>query len=390
MRFDIGRARRETPGCQNVMHFNNAGASLPPHCVVEAQVSHLYLEAEMGGYEAQDYAREKVARLYGAAADLLGCGADEIAFTASATTAWDLAFYSLRLGPGDRILTCMAEYASNYIAFLQVAARTGVKVEVIPNDAHGQISVDALRQAIDERVKLIAITHVPSSGGLVNPVAAVGQVAKEAGILYLLDACQSVGQMPIHVDEIGCDMLATTGRKYLRAPRGTGFLYLRKATTAHLEPVFLDLHAASWVAQDRYEVRTDARRFESWEASAAGRIGLGVAIDYARSWGLEVTYARIQALADRLRRALGALPGVAVQDTGAERCGIVTFTAAGHEPREIQDKLAKQGINVLVTSLFSTRLDLAQRGLTRMVRASVHYYNTEEEIAALCTAIEGL
>ncbi len=390
MTFDLDHARAETPGCQHVLHLNNAGAGLMPRPVLDAVIAHLEREAHIGGYEAADAAHDAVEHTYDAAAALIGCQRDEIAIVENATRAWDMAFYSVPLRPGDRILTAMAEYASNYIAYLQVAARTGAVVEAIPNDETGQLSVDALRRMMDDRVKLIAITHVPTNGGLVNPAAAVGRLARAAGIPYLLDACQSVGQLPVDVEEIGCDMLSATGRKYLRGPRGTGFLYVRRTMLERLEPPFLDDHAATWVARDRYEIRPDARRFENWETNYATKIGLGVAIDYARDVGIETTWARIQSLGALLRGRLGEMPGVVMRDIGAEQCGIVTFTVAGHEPARLVAALLARGVNVSSTTVYGTRLDMEARNLTAMVRASVHYYNSEEEIERFCTILAAL
>jgi cysteine desulfurase / selenocysteine lyase len=385
---DLSRARRETPGCEEVLHFNNAGASLMPQPVLDATVSHLRLEARIGGYEAAGSSREAIERVYDASAALIGCDRDEIAVVENATRAWDMAFYSMPLGPGDRILTAMAEYASNYIAFLQVARRTGARVEPVPNDEHGQLSVDALREMLDERVKLIAITHVPTNGGLVNPAAAVGEVARDAGVLYLLDACQSIGQVPVDVETIGCDMLSATGRKYLRGPRGTGFLYVRRAVLEDLEPPFLDLHAAEWTGAESFEIRSDARRFENWETNFAGKVGLGVAVDYALGWGLEAIWERVRTLAEDLRSRLDDLPGVEVRDLGAERCGIVTFSAQDHAAEDVSRRLSAEGINTSVAPPSSTLLDTQNRNLGPLVRASVHYYNTEEEVSRFCGALE--
>lgn len=390
MAFDLQRARRDAPGCEQVLHLNNAGASLMPQTVLDAVIAHLQLEARMGGYEAAEQAQEAIEHVYDAVAALIGCSRDEVAIVENATRAWDMAFYSIPFRPGDRILTAMAEYASNYIAYLQVAQRTGAIVEIIPNDTYGQISLEALRNAIDERVKLISITHVPTNGGLVNPAAEVGKIAHEAGILYLLDACQSVGQMPIDVKQIGCDMLSATGRKYLRGPRGTGFLYVRQSVLDRLEPPLLDLHAAEWVAKDRYEMRPDARRFENWETNYAAKIGLGVAIDYALQWDVLTTWRRIKNLSYTLRTRLSPLPGVIVRDRGITQCGIVTFSVEDKDPEAIQQALRSHNINVSVTTRSSTLLDMEARGFTTLVRASIHYYNSEEEIERFCGTLETL
>lgn len=390
MSIDVARTRRDTPGCTEVLHFNNAGAALPPRPVLDAQLHHLQREAEIGGYEAAAEAAEALDHTYAALARLLGCAPDEVAVVESATRAWDMAFYGMDFQPGDRILTAPAAYASNYIAMLQVAEQTEATVEVIPTDAAGQVSVDHLRAMLDERVQLIALTHVPTNGGLVNPAAEVGAVAREAGVPFLLDACQSAGQMPLDVEALGCTMLSATGRKFLRGPRGTGFLYVRRDWIERLEPPLLDLHAATWVTPDRYEIRPDARRFEAWEGYVAGKIGLGVAVDYALELGLDAIFDRVQHLARTLRQRLAALPGVTVHDAGTQQCGITTFSAEQRAAPDLKATLRKHGINVSVSTPSSTRLDAEARGLPDLVRASVHYYNTEAEIDRFCTTLRTL
>jgi selenocysteine lyase/cysteine desulfurase len=385
--IDLKRIRAETPGCEAVLHFNNAGASLPPQSVYQAVTDHLKLESRMGGYEAQAHAQEKLQRFYQAFACLLNCDPEEIAFIENATRAWDMVFYAIPFKPGDRILTAQAEYASNYLAFLQVARRKDIKIDVVPDDASGQISLDALEEMIDEDVKLIAITHVPTQGGLINPAEAVGQIARRHNILYLLDACQSVGQMPIDVKKIKCDMLSGTGRKYLRGPRGTGFLYVRRPLIQLLEPPFIDLHAATWIDKDQFEIRNDARRFENWESYIAGRIGLATAVDYALEIGLEAIQERVQYLAALLRNRLSEFAGVVVRDLGQHRCGIVTFTKENESASALKQRLASHQINISVSPARYARLDLDSRGISELARASVHYFNTEAEIDRFCTKL---
>jgi cysteine desulfurase / selenocysteine lyase len=387
---DVALARRHTPGCEHVVHFNNAGSALPPRVVLDTVVEHLASEAAMGGYEAEAAAQPRIDAVYASIARLLNCAADEIALVENATRGWDMAFYAMKFAAGDRILTARAEYASNFIAFLQVARRSGAVIDVVPSESDGSLSVEALERMIDGRVKLIAVTHVPTNGGLVNPAAEIGRVARAHGVPYLLDACQSVGQMPIDVEAIGCDMLSVTGRKYLRGPRGTGFLYVRRSMLDALEPPLLDLHAATWVAPDRYEIRPDARRFENWESYIAGRLGLGAAVDYALGWGLPAIRDRVVHLAEDLRDGLQRIRGVQVQDLGGARCGIVTFTKNGIAPNAIRQILAEQHINVTVSRASSTRLDMDARGLDAVVRASVHYYNDAGDAERFLSAVRAL
>jgi cysteine desulfurase/selenocysteine lyase len=388
--IDVDKARRETPGCENVLHFNNAGAALMPRIVRDTLVDHVDLEMMIGGYEAANQTSDALAQVYQSTAQLIGCEADEIALVESATHAWVSAFYAIPFKPGDKILTARAEYAANYIAFMQIAKQRGVEIEVIPVDEYGQISVDALRAMIDDRVRLIAITHIPTNGGLINPAEEIGKVAREAGILYLLDACQTIGQKPLDVETGGCDMLSAASRKFLRGPRGIGFLYVKRALIPELEPVTLDLFGATWTAPHQYEIRPDARHFEKWESSIASRLAFGAAVDYALSWGMDAIWERIQHLSTMLRTRLIEFPAITLQDLGREKCGIVTFTVDGFAHADIRDQLAQHKINVTVSQQASTLLDMEARGLKDVVRASVHYYNTEQEIDRFCEALDAV
>ena len=387
--LDIDALRADTPACRDILHFNNAGASLMPDPVFDAVMGHLTLERQIGGYEAARATAGDLAAFYTEFAALLNADPDEIAYAENATRAWDMAFYGLPLAPGDRILTHASDYVSNYLALLQQARRRGLHIDLVPSDPAGQIDIAALEAMITPRTRLISLTHVPTQGGLVNPAVEVGRIARKHGLIYLLDACQSVGQMALDVRVIGCDILSGTGRKFLRGPRGTGFLYVRKGFLNEIDPPFIDLHSAIWTGPDTYTLDASAKRFENWESFAAGRIGLMQAVRYARSIGLEVIELRVSLLASVLRFALSAVPGITVQDTGAQKCGIVTFTKENEPAEPLHIRLHKQGINVSVITRSSALLDFDARGLTSLVRASVHYYNTEAEIGRFVDVLAG-
>lgn len=386
---DLARLRAETPGAETRVHLNNAGAGLMPTPVVEAIKQHIDLEAEIGGYEAANQEQNRCDQVYDSVAKLIGAKRSEVALCENATVAWQMAFYGLDLKPGDRILTARAEYAANYVAFLQRAAKNDCRIEVIPDRADGSTDPDALEHMIDAKTKLIAITHIPTNGGLINPAEEIGAIAQRHNIAYLLDACQAVGQMPVDVDRLGCDFLSATGRKFLRGPRGSGFLYVREKWFDRIEPPLIDHFAAEWVAKDRYELRPDARRYETWENAYALRLGLGAAANYAMDIGLQTISDRAFGLAATLRERLAALPGITVHDLGTQKCAIVTFSHQRLDAAAIKSLMAERGINISASLPSSTRLDSEHRNLPVVARVSPHYYNTEDEIERFCETLAG-
>ncbi|MHC8361491.1 aminotransferase class V-fold PLP-dependent enzyme [Pseudomonas sp. LS2P72] len=391
--MNIEQLRADTPAVTQLIHFNNAGAALMPAPVIETMTRHIQLEASLGGYEAAGHQSAEVDNVYGAIARLINAQPDEIAVIENATRAWDMAFYSLPLQPGDVVLTSTTEYAGNYIPYLQLKQQRGIEIRVIPNDEHGQVSLSALKDMLDDdRVALISLPVIATNGGPVQPIEQIGALARAAGVLFLLDACQGVGQMPIDVQKIGCHMLAATSRKYLRGPRGMGFLYVERSLCQNLEPAFLDLHAASLQTADAFKIRPDARRFENWECNVAAKLGLGAAVEYALAQGIEPMWLRIQHLADYLRQRLADIPGVTPRDLGAVKSGIVTFTHCNSSAAQVQQWLASQEkrINVTTSTFRSTLLDMQHRDLPEVSRASLHAYNTEAEIDTMIAALRRL
>ncbi|HAA24408.1 MAG TPA: aminotransferase [Cytophagales bacterium] len=388
--MNIDQLRNETQGTQHVIHLNNAGASLLPDPVMAVMTQYLAEEACYGGYEVAARHQSALQGFYATVARLLNAREEDIAYTTSATDAWTKLFYSLGWQAGDVILTGHSEYASNYIAFLQMQKKYGVNIEVIPNDEQGQVSLKALEAALSPKVKLVALTHMPTNGGLVNPAEAVGALTQAHGALYLLDACQSAGQYPLDVQKLGCDRLTVTGRKYLRGPRGTGFMYVNERVRNTYEPMILDLFSAQWTAKGQYETRQDARVFEIWEHNLAAKLGLKKAIEYALELGLENIWKRVQHVADYLRKSTEAIPRVSVKDLGTARSGIVSLDIENKEAAEVMQTLRQRKINTSLIVPSGTLLDMQDRKLGEMIRASVHYYNTEEEIDVFVRILKGI
>jgi selenocysteine lyase/cysteine desulfurase len=385
----LGEWRRDTPGCSHRLHLNNASAALMPRPVVDAMTGHLALEQEIGGYEAADQAADRIADVYRRVAALVGGQGRNIAIVQHATMAFTQAMAAFDFSPGDRIVTSQADYVSHQLAFLALAKRRGVEVCRAADGPDGSVDPGDVRAlASHPGCRLVSICWMPTNSGLVQDVHAVGEICQELGVPYLVDACQAAGQLPIDVTTLRCDFLTATARKFLRGPRGIGFLYVSdRALAQGLYPSTIDLNGASWSSTDAFELVDSARRFEQWELPYALVLGLGEAADYAMRVGLDTAATRARMLAARLRAQLAAVPGWRVLDDRAHASAIVAVELGTVDPRAVVDALRDEGINTSATFQAWARYHMGRQGVEAALRISPHYYNSEDEIDRFVPAL---
>lgn len=390
--LNIDQLRQETPGCEHRVHLNNAGSSLMPNPVLNAIQNHLVLESEVGGYEAEDLKKDAIHRAYQSVASLIGTQPKQIALTENATASYIQALSSISWAAGDVILTTRNDYVSNQIHFLSMQKRLGVRVLRVPDKSSGGVDVTEMEEMIRRlRPRVVCVSHIPTNSGLVQDVASVGAICRAEEVLFLVDACQSVGQMPINVDEMGCDFMSATARKFLRGPRGAGFLYVSvRALEMGLEPLFIDMRGAEWVDADRYETVDDARRFENWEFAWALMLGMGKAARYATDIGIEAIRDRVQSLAHLLRTSLSDDRRLKVLDRGSELCGIVSVAIEGHDVHEMVAALRERKINSTGQVRIYAVLDFDDKNVQSTLRLSPHYFNTEAEVELAAATIKEL
>jgi selenocysteine lyase/cysteine desulfurase len=393
---EIQKFRNETSGTRNIIHLNNAGAGLMPDIVTKAQLDHVRLESEIGGYEAAEYKSDMIRAFYDQAALLFNCKPTNIAFTASATDSYTRALSSVPFKKGDIILTDKDDFVSNQIQFLSLQKRLGIEIIHINNAPAGGVDLNDLEKKLKKhQPRLLAITHIPTNSGLVQPVNEIAKIfcsytqRYPGRTWYILDACQSAGQMKLDVKKLQCDFLSLTGRKYLRGPRGTGALYISdKALHAGLEPMYLDMRGAEWTEKGKYKQQPDARRFEDWEFAYSTVIGTKTAIEYCRSIGEDKIWQQVKLLSDITRRKLSELDELKILDRGAENSGSVTFHIARSRPEFIVHELLKRKINVVASYRAYGLIDFDEKGVGWVIRASPHYYNTITEIEIFIEALK--
>ena len=385
--IDVDGVRADIPALPDLVYLDNAGTSLMAKQTFDALLDYLHREQQIGGYETADERQSDTDNFYTQAAELVNASVSEIAFCESASKAWQLFFYSLQLQPGDHIITTQLDYGSHFVSFQQLRDQRGILFTVVGTDENGDIDLGEMAAAFTPRTKLVSMSHIPTANGVINPAKAVGELARERGVMFLLDACQSVGQIEVDVKDIGCSALSVTGRKYLRGPRGTGFLYISSESLQKTEPGWLEQHSVELLSSEDYRLRVDARRYENFEVNYAGRVALGRAMEYANNLGLANIEQRIMALSAYCREQLATVPSVALMDHGLRRGGILTLSFDRKTPEEVAAFLKQQRIRVGVSGGPGSLIDFQQRGIQSLIRVSLHYFNTREEIDLLVSKL---
>ncbi|MBK8501714.1 MAG: aminotransferase class V-fold PLP-dependent enzyme [Saprospiraceae bacterium] len=388
----IEQWRSDTPGSLHCTHLNNAGASLMPTKVIDAIKLHIDLEAKMGGYEAAAHQADAIGQFYDQAANLFRAQSKNFAFTANATDAYNRALSSIEFKPGDVILTTSNDYVSNFVVFLNLKKRWGIQIKIVSNLPSGEIDLDALRDDIIKfQPTVFSLTHIPTNSGLIQPADAAGQICKENEIIYLVDGCQSAGQLDVNLTAMQCDFYSATFRKFLRGPRGAGFLYVSdRMLDNNYHPLFLDMRGADWIEEENFSLKDNATRFEDWENSYASLLGASAALAYANSVGMPVIQNRVQLLANQLREKLSNIERVSVMDRGTQKGAIVTAHIESLDPQLLKSALRQEKINCSFGTKLNALLDFKEKKIDWIVRFAPHYFNTEEEIKKPVAVIQDI
>lgn len=390
--MNVEQVRNDTPACKERIHLNNAGAALMPKQVVATLQNHINLEAQIGGYEAAEECHNEIQQFYDVAAQFLNCKPTQIAYTNNATDSYSRALSSIPFKENDVVLTTSNDYSSNQISFLSLRKRFDIRIVKVEDCNSGEVDLEDFENKLRKyRPKLVAVTHIPTNSGLVQPVSEIGELVKNTDTIYILDACQSLGQLQVDVNELHCDFLSGTMRKFLRGPRGGGILYVsQKALDLGLEPLLPDMRGADWVGEFEYIPQKTAKRFEDWEFAYALLLASKEAFKYTLNIGMKNIEERNTELAEYTRNRLSAIHGIRLMDLGSQKCNIITFHSEKGDPIQIKKYLRDRKINVSIAFSTSGVIDFQWKGVDWIVRVSPHYYNTVEEIDEFVEVMQSL
>jgi len=374
------------------LFLNSAGASLMPRSVTEKITEYLHREERLGGYTVEEQQAEEIAKFHQQAAQLIGCKIRNITFAHSASSAFMQALSSIPLYAKDVIITSEVDYTSNFLQFLSLHKKRGVICKVIKSLPNGDLDVEHFRQLIEQYpIKLVAITHIPTNSGLIQDVATIGEICHAENLIFLLDSCQSIGQIAVNLNNIKCDFLTATGRKFLRGPRGTGFLYVSdRILDQGFAPLLLDGGNATWTGSETYELMDSAERFGTWEKPYAMLTGLTESLRYLNDIGIQNVENHNKKIMNRLRSNLAGISSVTCYDLGTHTSNILTFRKKDKTPEDIKNLFSKHQVYFGISQKHQGQIDFEKKGIDWVVRLSPHYFNTEEEMDRISTIIEEL
>ncbi|MBA5777328.1 aminotransferase class V-fold PLP-dependent enzyme [Stappia sp. F7233] len=379
--------RQGIPHVDDFIHLNNAAGSLADQRVHDAIKAHLELEARSGSTEAMNAVSSKLEQLYSAVAAFVGGTADQMLVADSHTNAWQRPFLAVDLKPGDVVLVGSSEWGGNLSMIHHTCRRTGASYKVVPDDASGRMDLRTFESALkDKRVKLVCTTWVAATSGQVNPVEEIGELMRQTEALHFVDGAQAIGQFPVDIRNLNCDLLTVSARKFVRGPRGTGFAWISKRFLNEYKPLGVDQFAAPW-ENDAPHLRGDARRFETGESNYAARLGLLSALELILTRDISADFTVIKELAAQARARLSSTEGITVLEGNEGSCGLVTFLADGVAPAKIAADLRQSRINISAPTTRYGPLYMAARGWNAINRLSPHAFNTADEIDKACDAI---
>ncbi|SOY69312.1 aminotransferase class V-fold PLP-dependent enzyme [Cupriavidus taiwanensis] len=389
--MDIQAIRADTPLTASTIYLDTAAASIPPDAVLDTVRGYLLDTGHVGIY-LPAFRKETYARVEAVRATLAGwlnCAADELAFTKNATESISIAARGIAWQAGDEVLVADTEMLSNLLPWRRLEQSHGIVVKMVAANAEGLLSAAAFAAAITPRTRLLTFSHLPNSTGAVQPAAQICAVARQHGVLSLVNGAQSVGMLRSDVAELGCDVLAGCGRKALRATEGSGFLYVRRALIAQIEPMLVGWWNGAYDrATGALSLVPGARRFEAGCPIVPAILGLGTAIDYAAAIGIDAIEARVRDLTEYAVAKFSSIPGFELYGPAdvAHRIGIVPFNVRGVDPARIVAALETQQC-IIEAGNFMADAILARYGVSTMARVSLHYFNTHEEIDRVAALI---
>lgn len=369
------------------INFNNAGSSKNSNKVIKTIIAYLEEEQKLGGYLAAKLNRPKILNFYRVFSKLIKCKKSEISFLPSSTYGWNFFLNSISFKKNDNVIIFENEYGNNFISLLK---KKNLKIKVSKLSHDGQVCFESLKENIDRNTKLVSVCHISSQCGNLIDVQKVGKIVKEINrnTLFLVDACQSIGQIDINVRKINCDVMIGSGRKYLRGPRGTGFIFIKDDLKKNLSPIISDSFSCKIVNMKKIIYKKNY--FETFEYSPALLLGLTEAIENIHSIGIKKIQKKIKKLSLYFRLKVRKLNGVIIFENECLISGINTIIINGFSTKEVLDYLLKKKILCSISDNKTSYHFFKTRKRKSLLRLSFHYYNDFKEIDFLIKTIEEL